>query len=169
SLMDNPPTDTPPPLQSLKRNSNDVGWDYEILFNPTNRDKLRCMLCGKEVCDGVYRMKEHIGHVKGNVASCPRSTKVDQEKCKKAPLEGRNKKDLKRKHEEEMRAGDVKRRMTNSIQLLGFESFMTMTLDLKKKMLWTWSLNLMSTKKILCFTRHNFLSMRLTRVFPMSL
>ncbi|CAN6904891.1 unnamed protein product [Brassica oleracea] len=66
--MDNPPTDAPRPL---KRNSNDVGWEFGVLCNPKNVDKVKCKLCGKEFSGGIYRMKEHIAHVKGNVSACP--------------------------------------------------------------------------------------------------
>ena len=99
--MDNPPTDTPPPL---KRNSNDVGWEYGVLCDARSLDKVKCKLCGKEFSGGVFRMKEHIAHLKGNVSACLVSSKEDQEKCKKTVLEGKNKKNLKRKHEEALRA-----------------------------------------------------------------
>ena len=99
--MDNPATDTPP---LLKRNSNDVGWEYGLLCDPQVPDKVRCRLCGKEFSGGVYRMKEHIGHLKGNVSACPMSSKEDQEKCKNAIMEAKEKKNKKRKHEEAIRA-----------------------------------------------------------------
>ncbi|CAN6900566.1 unnamed protein product [Brassica oleracea] len=99
--MDNPPTDAPCPL---KRNSNDVGWEFGVLCNPKNVDKVKCKLCGKEFSGGIYRMKEHIAHVKGNVSACPVSSKADQEKCKQAILDAKEKKGLKRKHEQELRA-----------------------------------------------------------------
>ncbi|CAF2107293.1 unnamed protein product, partial [Brassica napus] len=88
--MENPATDTPPP--PLKRNSNDVGWEYGQLCDPRVPDKVRCRLCGKDFYGGVYRMKEHIGHLKGNVSACPRSSKEDQEKCKNAIMEAKEKK-----------------------------------------------------------------------------
>ncbi|KAL0899102.1 hypothetical protein Bca101_083063 [Brassica carinata] len=99
--MDIPLTNSPP---RLKRNSNDVGWDYGVLCDARYPDKVKCLLCGKEFSGGIFRMKEHIGHLKGNVAACPRSTKGDQEKCKKALAETMNKKSMKRKHEEALRA-----------------------------------------------------------------
>ncbi|CAN7051196.1 uncharacterized protein LOC103829688 isoform X2 [Brassica rapa] len=99
--MDIPTTGSPP---RLKRNSNDVGWDYGVLCDARFPDKVKCLLCGKEFSGGIYRMKEHIGHLKGNVAACPKSTKGDQEKCKKALAEAKNKKSMKRKHEEALRA-----------------------------------------------------------------
>nr|VDD20646.1 unnamed protein product [Brassica oleracea] len=57
--MDIPTTGSPP---RLKRNSNDVGWDYGVLCDARFPDKVKCILCGKEFSGGIYRMKEHIGH-----------------------------------------------------------------------------------------------------------
>ncbi|CAN6999506.1 unnamed protein product, partial [Brassica rapa subsp. trilocularis] len=88
----------------LKRNSNDVGWEYGVLCDPRNADKVKCKLCGKQFSGGIFRMKEHIAHVKGNVAACPVSTKADQDKCKKAILDAKEKKNLKRKHDQDLRA-----------------------------------------------------------------
>ncbi|CAN7104012.1 unnamed protein product [Brassica rapa subsp. narinosa] len=100
--MNNPPTDAAPP--SLKRNSNDVGWEFGVLCDPRNSDKVKCKLCGKQFSGGVFRMKEHIAHVKGNVSPCPVSSKADQEKCKQAILDAKEKKNLKRKHDQALRA-----------------------------------------------------------------
>ncbi|CAA7045305.1 unnamed protein product [Microthlaspi erraticum] len=94
--------DTSSNSPGLKRNSNDVGWEYGSLCDPKNPDRLKCKLCGKEMGGGVYRIKEHIAHRKGNVTPCPRSTKEDQSKCMKAVMESINKK-KKKKGE----AGDV--------------------------------------------------------------
>lgn len=33
---------------------------------------------------GVFRLKQHIAGIKGNVISCYRSTPIDQVKCKRA-------------------------------------------------------------------------------------
>ncbi|WZZ28076.1 hypothetical protein YC2023_011477 [Brassica napus] len=101
--MNNPSTDTPPP-PPLKRNSNDVGWEYGLLCDPRVPEKVRCRLCGKEFSGGVYGMKEHIGHLNGNVSACPMSSKEDQEKCKNSIMEAKEKKNKKRKHEEAIRA-----------------------------------------------------------------
>lgn len=84
----------------LKRNSNDVGWEYGFLCDPKNPDRVKCKLCGKEMGGGVYRIKEHIAHRKGNVTSCPSSSKQDQSKCMKAVFESYNKKKRKIKNED---------------------------------------------------------------------
>ncbi|CAB4311508.1 unnamed protein product [Prunus armeniaca] len=76
---------------SLKRASSDVGWEFGVLADPTNLDKLKCKLCGKLVSGGVYRIKQHVAHIKGNVAPCPRSSDEDKAKCKAALEEAKNK------------------------------------------------------------------------------
>ena len=89
----------------LKRKSNDVGWEFGQLVDAKNLDRVKCNLCGKTFSGGVYRLKEHVGHIKGNVASCTRSTKENIDSCRKAIEDGKNKKRNKRKEEDEIRAG----------------------------------------------------------------
>ncbi|CAA7031115.1 unnamed protein product [Microthlaspi erraticum] len=101
--MEVPPTEEGPP-PSMKRNSNDIGWDYGRIMDLSHPDRLKCILCGKEVPGGVFRMKEHIAQVKGNMASCPHASKEDQDKCMKVIVEARRKKAEKRKAEEALRA-----------------------------------------------------------------
>ena len=52
---------------------------------------------------GIYRIKHHIGWIKGNVSKCPKSTKEDKEKCANDLNKAKAKKLEKRKHEEEVR------------------------------------------------------------------
>jgi len=33
----------------LKRNSNDVGWEYGVLVDANNKDKVKCKFCDKEM------------------------------------------------------------------------------------------------------------------------
>ncbi|CAE5975518.1 unnamed protein product [Arabidopsis arenosa] len=87
----------------LKQNSDDMGWEYGVLCDPKNPDKVKCKLCGKEMSGGVFRMKEHIGHQRGSVSPCPLSTKEDQAKCMSALKEAKHKKTRKRRHDEELR------------------------------------------------------------------
>ncbi|TXG48199.1 hypothetical protein EZV62_027493 [Acer yangbiense] len=89
----------------LKRKSNDIGWEFGQLNDPRNLDKVKCKLCRKTFSEGVYRLKEHVGHLKGNVSSCPRSTKENIDGCRKAIKDAKNKKRNKRKEEDEIRAG----------------------------------------------------------------
>ena len=53
-----------------------------MLIDPKNMDKIKCKLCGKVMSRGVYRVKEHIGYIFGNVSTCPKSSRADQAKCK---------------------------------------------------------------------------------------
>ncbi|TXG53907.1 hypothetical protein EZV62_019163 [Acer yangbiense] len=88
----------------LKRKSDDIGWEFGHLIDPSNFDRVECKLCGKKFGGGVYRLKQHIAHISGNVSKCLRSTKEDQDKCKKAIEDARNKKKNKYKEEREIRA-----------------------------------------------------------------
>ncbi|XP_019178166.1 PREDICTED: uncharacterized protein LOC109173393 [Ipomoea nil] len=51
---------------TLKRRSNDVGWEYGILVDGKKLDEVKCLLCGKVLSGGVHRIKEHIAHIQGN-------------------------------------------------------------------------------------------------------
>ncbi|XP_075479611.1 uncharacterized protein LOC142520502 [Primulina tabacum] len=53
---------------------------------------------------GVYRIKEHIGNIPGNVSGCRIASQEDRNKCKHAILEGRNKKKNKILEEQSCRA-----------------------------------------------------------------
>jgi len=44
----------------LRRNSDDVGWEYGVLVDPNNKDKVKCILCDKVMFGGVYRVKQHV-------------------------------------------------------------------------------------------------------------
>ncbi|KAL6204805.1 hypothetical protein ACLB2K_022072 [Fragaria x ananassa] len=66
----------------VKRKSDDVGWEYGALMNLSNLDKVKCKLCGKVLSGGIYRLKQHIAHIKGTVASCNMSSDEDKNKCK---------------------------------------------------------------------------------------
>ncbi|KAL1827450.1 hypothetical protein ACET3Z_005862 [Daucus carota] len=87
----------------LKANSDDIGWDYCELVDPGNNRKVKCKLCNKVVTGGVFRLKQHVARIKGNVSSCEKSTLIDQLKCKQALKEVKRSKDKKRKALEENR------------------------------------------------------------------
>ncbi|ESQ55887.1 hypothetical protein EUTSA_v10026863mg [Eutrema salsugineum] len=107
----------PPPEHVLKRNSTDVGWEYGTLYNPLNTDKVKCKLCGKEISGGIHRLKQHIAHKKEAMASCPRSSQADKEKCMKALNEVKDKKSLKRRHEDDLRDEvNVEKQATDEVQ-----------------------------------------------------
>lgn len=101
--MENP-EEVPGSIDVLKRKSEDVGWEYGELADPTMK-KIKCKLCNMVFTGGVYRLKQHIAHIKGNVAPCGKSTPVDQVKCKcKQALEAVKKKDDKREMLAEVRS-----------------------------------------------------------------
>ncbi|ESQ50742.1 hypothetical protein EUTSA_v10022981mg [Eutrema salsugineum] len=99
--MADPPPETSP---ALKRNSTDVGWEYGSLYDPQNPDKIKCKLCSKEISGGIHRLEQHIAHKKGAVASCPKSSQSDKDKYMNALNGVKEKKGLKRKSEEALRA-----------------------------------------------------------------
>ncbi|XP_048443560.1 uncharacterized protein LOC103950675 [Pyrus x bretschneideri] len=88
---------------SLKRALDDVAWEYGVLVNPTNLDKVQCKLCKKTISDGVYRMKQHIANIKGNVAGCSKSLDEDKAKWRATLEEAKNKKNERSKHNENVR------------------------------------------------------------------
>ncbi|KAK2646222.1 hypothetical protein Ddye_021417 [Dipteronia dyeriana] len=62
----------------MKRKSDDIGWEYANLIDPSNFDEVKCNLCSKEFSGGVYRLKQHIARITGNVFKCPKSMREDQ-------------------------------------------------------------------------------------------
>ena len=40
----------------LKTNSDDVGWEYGVLVDANNKDKVKCKFCDKEMRGGIYRL-----------------------------------------------------------------------------------------------------------------
>nr|KAJ0223621.1 hypothetical protein LSAT_V11C200054060 [Lactuca sativa] len=61
-----------------KRNSDDFGWEYGFTQDKSNLDRLKCKLYGKTFGGGITRMKQHIALLRGDVSSCPTSTKQDE-------------------------------------------------------------------------------------------
>uniref|UniRef100_K3XSF2 DUF659 domain-containing protein n=1 Tax=Setaria italica TaxID=4555 RepID=K3XSF2_SETIT len=70
-------------MTNLKRNSDDVEWDYGVLVDLTNLNVIKCKLCGLVVKAGIYRLKQHIAHIHGEVKPCWELTNEDQQKCAK--------------------------------------------------------------------------------------
>ena len=93
----------------LRRNSDDVGWEYGVLVDPNNKDKVKCILCDKQMFGGVYRLKQHIAQEGKNAKKCQgtKTTKEKlleaQEKCKKALDEAKRKREEKTVRELELR------------------------------------------------------------------
>ncbi|PWZ25396.1 hypothetical protein Zm00014a_012446 [Zea mays] len=90
----------------LKRNSDDVGWEYGVLVDANNKDKVKCKFCDKEMRGGIYRLKEHLAHVGKNVKKCTSATPQAleaKEKCKKAIEAAKRKREEKTVRELELR------------------------------------------------------------------
>jgi len=51
----------------LKRNSDDIGWEYGVLVDTNNKDKVRCKFCNKEMRGGIHRLKKHVARDEKNV------------------------------------------------------------------------------------------------------
>ncbi|CAD6340354.1 unnamed protein product [Miscanthus lutarioriparius] len=90
----------------LKRNSDDVGWEYGVLVDASNKDKVKCKLCDKEMRGGIHRLKEHLAHEGKNVKKCTARTPQAmeaKEKCKKALADAKRKREEETVHELEIR------------------------------------------------------------------
>lgn len=77
----------------LKRKSNDVGWEYGILADVKNQNKVQCIKCGKTMRGGIHRIKQHIAQMTGNVVACTKASKEDQAICRNAITEAKLKKE----------------------------------------------------------------------------
>jgi hypothetical protein len=55
-------------MNVLKRKSDDVGWEYGSLVDPSQLDKVKCMFCNHVSTGGVYRLKQHVANVSNAVA-----------------------------------------------------------------------------------------------------
>ena len=75
-----------------KRKSNDVGWEFGVLIDEKNLDKVKCISCEKVFSGGVYRLKEHVANIQGNVAPCRKASKDNQLRCRQAIMDEKNKK-----------------------------------------------------------------------------
>jgi hypothetical protein len=91
----------------LKRNSDDVGWEYGVLVDPLSKEKVRCLLCGHVSSGGIYRLKQHVGHVGSVVAKCKQTTPEAKDKCKKSLEEATRKRKEKTIHELNLREVNV--------------------------------------------------------------
>ena len=87
----------------LKRNSDDIGWEYGVLINPDDLNVIKCKLCPMVVKAGIYRLKLHIAGKKGQVRSCPNAKPEDREKCMKAIDDSRKVKKARQEEKKEVR------------------------------------------------------------------
>ena len=87
----------------LKRNSDDVGWEYGVLVDANNKDKVKCKFCGKVMQGGIYRLKQHVAHEGKNVRKCRDNTDEAKANCKKSLDEAKRKREEKTIRELELR------------------------------------------------------------------
>ncbi|CAI0465556.1 unnamed protein product [Linum tenue] len=76
---------------SLKRKSDDIGWEYGKLVDPNNKDRVICNFCKNVNTRGINRFKKHIAQVGGGVAKCRICPNEAKQACLKW-LEGTEKK-----------------------------------------------------------------------------
>ncbi|XP_040255209.2 uncharacterized protein [Aegilops tauschii subsp. strangulata] len=88
----------------LKRNSDDMAWEFAMLIDPDDLQRVKCKLCGKVMSGGVTRMKQHIAQIKGSMTSCMQATLEQQARCKDAYEAPKKKKKQKLQEENEVRA-----------------------------------------------------------------
>ncbi|KAM0894150.1 hypothetical protein ACQ4PT_024652 [Festuca glaucescens] len=87
----------------LKRKSDDVGWEYGSLIDPSNLDKVKCKFCNHVSTGGIYRLKQHVAHVSNVVAKCKKSSQEAKDRCKKSLEEASKKRREKTIRELELR------------------------------------------------------------------
>jgi hypothetical protein len=97
------PSSKPVEKPTLKRNSDDIGWEYGTLVNPADLNMIKCNLCPMVVTAGIYRLKLHIAGKKGQVRACPNATAEDREKCSKAIEDSRKAKVARLSEKQEVR------------------------------------------------------------------
>ena len=78
----------------LKRKLDDMAWEFAVLIDPDDLQRVKCILCGKEMSGGVTRINQHIAGIKGTITSCLQTTPDQKARCKaahEAPKRGRGK------------------------------------------------------------------------------
>jgi hypothetical protein len=75
----------------LKRKSDDVGWEYGSLVDPSKQDKVKCMFCNHVSTEGVYCLRQHVAHVGSAVVKCKKISQEAKDRCKTS-LDGASKK-----------------------------------------------------------------------------
>jgi hypothetical protein len=71
-------------LVVLKQNSDDVGWEYGVLVDPLNKEKVWCLLCSHYSSGEIYHLKQHVGHVGSDMAKCKKTTPEAKDKRKRS-------------------------------------------------------------------------------------
>ncbi|KAL4178967.1 hypothetical protein AMTRI_Chr13g117790 [Amborella trichopoda] len=81
----------------------DVTWQYGTKVNDKRR--VRCNFCVKKMGGGIYRLKEHLAWVKGNVTGCKEVTAEVKQQMLKLIIEGKRKKLQRERDAEEIGKG----------------------------------------------------------------
>lgn len=72
-------------------------------MDPNNLNVIQCKLCDFIVKAGIYRLKQHVAGVRGQVQSYPNSTPEDKAKCKKAIDDSKRNKKARQEEQQEVR------------------------------------------------------------------
>ena len=91
------------PSSSLKRNSGDIGWDYGVLVDPNNLNVIKCKFCDLVVRAGIYRLKQHVGGIRGEVRPCLKASPEAVDKCKKAVDDSKQAKKARQEEKQDVR------------------------------------------------------------------
>lgn len=83
--------------------SEDIGWHFGKPVSG-NRNNIKCKLCHKVIKGGITRLKQHLAHMKGQVAGCTRVNTMVRENMMKLLLDGKVKKNDSKKRKEEFEA-----------------------------------------------------------------
>ncbi|KAK2661380.1 hypothetical protein Ddye_007913 [Dipteronia dyeriana] len=65
---------------------------------------MQCTLCKKVFSGRVYRLKEHVANIVGNVVPCQKASKDNQFRCRQAIMDAKNREKNKQKEVEEVKA-----------------------------------------------------------------
>ncbi|GKV13300.1 hypothetical protein SLEP1_g24329 [Rubroshorea leprosula] len=69
------------PSSSLKRKSNDVGWDYGELSDSKGFNAVKCKFCRSIFKGGIYRLNCHLAHYGTNVKKCQKVSNEAKKRC----------------------------------------------------------------------------------------
>ncbi|CAD6243862.1 unnamed protein product [Miscanthus lutarioriparius] len=91
------------PSSSLKRNSGDIGWDYGVLVDPNNLNVIKCKFCDLVVRVGIYRLKQYVGGIRGEVRPCLKAPPKAINKCKKVVDDSKQAKKARQEEKQDVR------------------------------------------------------------------
>lgn len=77
-----------------KANSADPGWKYGYWPNPEHKECIECILCGKQVKQGINRLKQHLAANYADVSKCPNTTTEIMKEMREALISKKRKKPI---------------------------------------------------------------------------